>query len=71
MNENGYFNIVGRIKDMIIRGGTNIFPTEIENLIHQHPKVENVQVKSCSTLKLQRMVQRYHVLLANNKTVQR
>ncbi|PIK47372.1 putative acyl-CoA synthetase family member 2, mitochondrial-like [Apostichopus japonicus] len=44
MNENGYFNIVGRIKDMIIRGGTNIFPTEIENLIHQHPKVENVQI---------------------------
>lgn len=49
MDEMGYCRIVGRIKDMIIRGGTNIFPAEIESFIHQHPKVENVQV-SLATL---------------------
>jgi fatty-acyl-CoA synthase len=40
----GYFRITGRIKDMIIRGGENIAPREIEELLYQHPKVEDVQV---------------------------
>jgi fatty-acyl-CoA synthase len=44
MDEDGYINIVGRIKDMIIRGGENIFPTEIEGFLHQHDAVEDVQV---------------------------
>ncbi len=40
----GYGNIVGRIKDMVIRGGENIFPREVEEYLHQHPKVLDVQV---------------------------
>ncbi len=40
----GYARIVGRIKDMIIRGGENIYPREIEEFLHSHPSVEDVQV---------------------------
>jgi len=43
-DENGYFKITGRIKDMIIRGGENIYPKEIEDFIYTHPKVRDVQV---------------------------
>jgi len=43
-DENGYFRITGRIKDMIIRGGENIYPKEIEDFIYTHPKVKDVQV---------------------------
>ncbi|MEG1501275.1 MAG: AMP-binding protein, partial [Clostridiales bacterium] len=42
--ENGYFKITGRIKDMIIRGGENIYPKEIEEFIYTHPAVRDVQV---------------------------
>ncbi|XP_071499928.1 medium-chain acyl-CoA ligase ACSF2, mitochondrial-like [Diadema antillarum] len=44
MDSEGYLRIVGRIKDMIIRGGVNIYPTEIENFIYTHPAVQEVQV---------------------------
>ena len=44
MDENGYFKITGRIKDMIIRGGENIYPKEIEDFIYTHPSVKDVQV---------------------------
>ena len=44
MAEDGYVNIVGRIKDMVIRGGENIYPREIEEFLHTHPDVEDVQV---------------------------
>ena len=44
MDENGYCKITGRLKDMIIRGGENIYPREIEEFIYQHPKVLDVQV---------------------------
>ncbi|XP_041456369.1 medium-chain acyl-CoA ligase ACSF2, mitochondrial-like isoform X2 [Lytechinus variegatus] len=44
MNEDGYISIVGRIKDMISRGGENIFAVHIEDHLHKHPKVEDVQV---------------------------
>jgi fatty-acyl-CoA synthase len=40
----GYFQIVGRIKDMLIRGGENIFPREIEDFLYTHPKIEQVEV---------------------------
>jgi fatty-acyl-CoA synthase len=40
----GYCNIVGRIKDMVIRGGENIYPREIEEFLYSHPKVQDVQV---------------------------
>ena len=41
---NGYFKITGRIKDMIIRGGENLYPKEIEDFIYTHPEVRDVQV---------------------------
>ncbi len=44
MREDGYLNIVGRIKDMIIRGGENIYPREIEEFYYTHPKVADIQV---------------------------
>jgi fatty-acyl-CoA synthase len=40
----GYGNIVGRLKDMVIRGGENIYPREIEEFLYRHPKVQDVQV---------------------------
>ena len=39
MDEDGYLTLAGRKKDMIIRGGENIYPVEIENVLHGHPKV--------------------------------
>jgi len=44
MNAQGYVNIVGRLKDMVIRGGENIFPLEIEEFLIRHPKIADVQV---------------------------
>ncbi|WP_299538992.1 AMP-binding protein [uncultured Streptomyces sp.] len=44
MREDGYVQIVGRIKDMIIRGGENIYPREIEEFLYTHPKIADVQV---------------------------
>jgi fatty-acyl-CoA synthase len=44
MDEGGYVNIVGRIKDMIIRGGENVYPREIEEYLHGHSKVSEAQV---------------------------
>ncbi|MBP2650093.1 MAG: Long-chain-fatty-acid--CoA ligase [Firmicutes bacterium] len=43
-DKNGYYKITGRIKDMIIRGGENIYPKEIEDFIYTHPKIKDVQV---------------------------
>ncbi|MFH1340406.1 MAG: AMP-binding protein [Pseudomonadota bacterium] len=40
----GYCNIVGRIKDMVIRGGDNLYPREIEEYLYRHPKIQDVQV---------------------------
>jgi fatty-acyl-CoA synthase len=44
MDAEGYVNIVGRIKDMVIRGGENIYPREIEEFLYRHPAVQDVQV---------------------------
>jgi fatty-acyl-CoA synthase len=44
MDEEGYVNIVGRIKDMVIRGGENVYPREIEEFLYSHPKIQDVQV---------------------------
>ena len=44
VDENGYYKITGRLKDMIIRGGENIYPREIEEFIYTHPAVSDVQV---------------------------
>ncbi|WP_311514740.1 AMP-binding protein [Oligella urethralis] len=44
MDEDGYCNIVGRIKDLVIRGGENLFPREIEEFLYTHPAIQDVQV---------------------------
>jgi fatty-acyl-CoA synthase len=44
MDDDGYLNIVGRIKDMIIRGGENIYPREVEEFLYSHPDIADVQV---------------------------
>jgi fatty-acyl-CoA synthase len=44
MDEDAYVNIVGRIKDMVIRGGENIYPREVEEFLYRHPAISDVQV---------------------------
>jgi len=44
IDEAGYCNIVGRIKDMVIRGGENLYPREIEEFLFRHPKIQDVQI---------------------------
>ena len=44
IDDAGYCNIVGRIKDMVIRGGENVYPREIEEFLYRHPKIQDVQV---------------------------
>jgi fatty-acyl-CoA synthase len=44
LDAEGYGNIVGRIKDMVIRGGENVYPREIEEYLYRHPAVQDVQV---------------------------
>jgi fatty-acyl-CoA synthase len=51
MRDDGYVNISGRIKDMIIRGGENVYPREIEEFLYSHPKVSEVQVIGVPDLK--------------------
>ncbi|HEY6344947.1 MAG TPA: AMP-binding protein [Bryobacteraceae bacterium] len=52
MRPDGYFQISGRLKDMIIRGGENIYPREIEEFLHQHPKIADVYVVGLPDMKL-------------------
>jgi fatty-acyl-CoA synthase len=51
MDEAGYVNIVGRIKDMIIRGGENVYPREIEEFLHTHPAISEAQVIGVPSVK--------------------
>ncbi|MDX2380472.1 MAG: AMP-binding protein [Acidimicrobiia bacterium] len=51
MADDGYVNIVGRIKDLVIRGGENIYPREIEEFLYSHPDIEDVQVIGVPDLK--------------------
>ena len=51
MDNEGYVNIVGRSKDMVIRGGENVYPREIEEFLYRHPKVQDVQVVGLPDLK--------------------
>jgi len=44
MDADGYLNIAGRIKDMVIRGGENVYPREVEEFLYSHPAIEDVQV---------------------------
>jgi fatty-acyl-CoA synthase len=51
MREDGYVNIIGRIKDMVIRGGENIYPREVEEFLYTHPAIADVQVIGVPDLK--------------------
>ena len=51
MDAEGYVNIVGRIKDLIIRGGENVYPREIEEFLYTNPKIQDVQVIGVPDLK--------------------
>jgi fatty-acyl-CoA synthase len=44
LDDDGYCNIVGRIKDMVIRGGENVYPREVEEFLYRHPRIQDVQV---------------------------
>ena len=60
MDEHGYCKITGRIKDMIIRGGENIYPREIEEFLHTHPEVKDVQVVGVPQPDVRRGTGRFH-----------
>jgi fatty-acyl-CoA synthase len=51
IDDEGYCNIVGRIKDMVIRGGENVYPREIEEFLYRHPKIRDVQVVGLPDIK--------------------
>lgn len=69
MDENGYCKITGRIKDMIIRGGENIYPREIEEFLYTHPKVLDVQVVGIPSEKYGEEVAAYIKLRIGEKAV--
>ena len=52
MDEKGYGQIVGRAKDMLIRGGENVYPREIEELLHTHPAVAEAHVIGVPDMRL-------------------
>lgn len=62
MDEDGYFKIEGRVKDMIIRGGENIYPREIEELLYTNPKVSDVQVVGVPSKQLGEEVMAFIIL---------
>ena len=68
MDEDGYFKITGRAKDMIIRGGENIYPKEIEEFLYTHPDVKDVQVIGVPSKKYGEEIMAY-IILKDGKTV--
>lgn len=68
MHENGYLEITGRMKDMIIRGGENIYPREIEEFLYQHPDVLDVQVIGLPDKKYGEEVMAW-IILKDNATI--
>lgn len=62
MREDGYIHLTGRAKDVIIRGGENIYPKEVENFLHEHPAVANVEVIGVPDLKLGEAVAAWIIL---------
>jgi fatty-acyl-CoA synthase len=68
VDDNGYYKITGRIKDMIIRGGENIYPKEIEDFIYTHPAVSDVQVIGVPSKKYGEEIMAY-VIVKEGKTV--
>ena len=71
IEENGYGRIVGRMKDMIIRGGENIYPREIEEFLHTHPAIMEAQVSSRTLASLARLTTHVSFIQAFGVTDQR
>ncbi len=69
MDENGYCKITGRIKDMIIRGGENIYPREIEEFLFTHPQIMDVQVVGIPSVKYGEEVAAY-IMLKEGQTAE-
>lgn len=67
MSEDGHARIVGRLKDMIIRGGENIYPREVEDFLHNHPNVQEAQVFSIPDFRLGEEVCAWIKLRENTK----
>ncbi|MFH1153265.1 MAG: AMP-binding protein [Pseudomonadota bacterium] len=70
MDANGYCKITGRIKDMIIRGGENIYPREIEEFLYTHPKIKDVQVVGVPSLKYGEEVAAFIMLKPGEKSTE-
>ena len=68
LDADGYCNIVGRLKDMLIRGGENIYPREIEEFLFRHPKIQSVQVFGVPDAKYGEEVCAWIVLRAGEQT---
>jgi fatty-acyl-CoA synthase len=62
MDENGYYKITGRLKDMIIRGGENVYPKEVEDYVHKMEGVSDVQVVGVPSKKYGEQVGAYIIL---------
>ncbi len=65
--ENGFFRITGRIKDMLIRGGENIYPREIEEFLYTHPAIRDVQVVGLPDPKLGEEVSAWIVVVPGSE----
>ena len=67
IDDSGYGNIVGRVKDMIIRGGANVYPREIEEVIIKHPKVSLVAVVGIPDKRMGEEIKAYVILNQDQK----
>jgi fatty-acyl-CoA synthase len=70
LDQEGYCNIVGRLKDMLIRGGENVYPREIEEFLFRHPKIQSVQVFGVPDKKYGEEVCAWVVLRPNEQATQ-
>ena len=64
----GYGNITGRVKDMVVRGGENVYPAEVENYLFRHPAVQEVQVFGVPDTRMGEEVCAW-IVLASGETV--
>jgi fatty-acyl-CoA synthase len=70
LDAEGYCNIVGRVKDMVIRGGENVYPREVEEFLYRHPKVKEVQVFGVPDEKLGEALAAWIVLVPGQRATE-
>ena len=68
---NGYFRITGRLRDLIIRGGENISPREVEEILYQHPSVQDVQIIGVPDRKFGEVVMAWIQLRGRNTSLRK